>query len=119
MLQHRRSGRRRGDEISGAEPDRLRWLTVVPNATIAAAVVDFGVHLWGPQPGDTVPENLAMNLAILRACEGALTSLWVSDHLQYEDGPTVEGWTHLTYLAALNPSYLVGHLVLAQSFRNP
>jgi alkanesulfonate monooxygenase SsuD/methylene tetrahydromethanopterin reductase-like flavin-dependent oxidoreductase (luciferase family) len=92
---------------------------VVPNGTIAAAMVDFGVHLWGPQPGDTVPENLATNLAILRACEGALTSLWVSDHLQDEDSPTVEGWTHLTYLAALNPTYRVGHLVLAQSFRNP
>jgi alkanesulfonate monooxygenase SsuD/methylene tetrahydromethanopterin reductase-like flavin-dependent oxidoreductase (luciferase family) len=91
----------------------------VLDGTIAAAVVDFGVHLYGPQRGDTVAENLAANLAILAACEGALTSLWVSDHLQHEDDPPVEGWTHLTYHAALSPSYRVGHLVLAQSFRNP
>jgi alkanesulfonate monooxygenase SsuD/methylene tetrahydromethanopterin reductase-like flavin-dependent oxidoreductase (luciferase family) len=82
-------------------------------------LVEFGVHLYGPQPGQTVAQCLEENLAIVRACEGALTSLWVSDHLQHEDQPTVEGWTHLTYLAALAPSYRVGHLVLAQSFRNP
>jgi alkanesulfonate monooxygenase SsuD/methylene tetrahydromethanopterin reductase-like flavin-dependent oxidoreductase (luciferase family) len=82
-------------------------------------MVDFGVHLYGPQPGETVAENLALNRAILEACDGALTSLWISDHLQHDDDPTVEGWTYLTYLAALAPSYRVGHLVLAQSFRNP
>jgi alkanesulfonate monooxygenase SsuD/methylene tetrahydromethanopterin reductase-like flavin-dependent oxidoreductase (luciferase family) len=82
-------------------------------------LAEFGVHLYGPQPGQTVAQCLEDNLAILRACEGALTSLWVSDHLQDDDHPTVEGWTHLTYLAALAPSYRVGHLVLAQSFRNP
>lgn len=82
-------------------------------------MIDFGVHLFGPDEGQTPADNLEANLAILRVGEGALSSLWVSDHLQHGAWPSVEGWTTLTYLAALAPSYRVGHLVLAQSFRNP
>ncbi len=82
-------------------------------------MIEFGVHLYGPEAGQTLASNLEENLAILRAGEGALSSLWLSDHLQDGDRPSVEAWTTLTYLAALAPSYRVGHLVLAQSFRNP
>jgi alkanesulfonate monooxygenase SsuD/methylene tetrahydromethanopterin reductase-like flavin-dependent oxidoreductase (luciferase family) len=82
-------------------------------------MIEFGVHLFGPQAGETPAGNLEDNLAILQAGEGALSSLWVSDHLQYDEGPIAEAWTTLTYLAALAPSYRVGHLVLSQSYRNP
>jgi alkanesulfonate monooxygenase SsuD/methylene tetrahydromethanopterin reductase-like flavin-dependent oxidoreductase (luciferase family) len=82
-------------------------------------MVDFGVHLYGPDEGETLAQAFDRNVAIIRAGEGALTSLWVADHLMHDDHPTAEGWTYLTWLAALAPSYRVGHLVLAQSFRNP
>jgi alkanesulfonate monooxygenase SsuD/methylene tetrahydromethanopterin reductase-like flavin-dependent oxidoreductase (luciferase family) len=82
-------------------------------------MIEFGVHLYGPQKHETPAANLEANLALLRAGEGALTSLWVSDHLQNGDEPSFEAWTMLSYLAALAPSYRVGTLVLAQSFRNP
>jgi alkanesulfonate monooxygenase SsuD/methylene tetrahydromethanopterin reductase-like flavin-dependent oxidoreductase (luciferase family) len=56
---------------------------------------------------------------LLAVGEGALPALWVSDHLQKGDARYVEGWTALTYIAALAPSYQVGHMVLSQSYRNP
>jgi alkanesulfonate monooxygenase SsuD/methylene tetrahydromethanopterin reductase-like flavin-dependent oxidoreductase (luciferase family) len=46
-------------------------------------------------------------------------SAWLTDHLQYEDRPILEGWTTLTYFAALYPHLNFGHTVLCQSFRNP
>lgn len=55
----------------------------------------------------------------VKLAEGKLDSLWVVDHLQFGNGPLLEGWTALTYLAALYPHLHVGHAVLCQSFRNP
>ncbi len=48
-----------------------------------------------------------------------IDSLWYVDHVQFGDSPALEGWTGLTYFAALYPQYQVGHMVLCQSFRNP
>lgn len=83
-------------------------------------MIEFGIHLYGPQTADEpIAAVLEEHLAMLRIGEGVLTSAWVSDHLQSGDRPSLEGWTWLTYLAALAPTYRVGHLVLAQGFRNP
>jgi alkanesulfonate monooxygenase SsuD/methylene tetrahydromethanopterin reductase-like flavin-dependent oxidoreductase (luciferase family) len=82
-------------------------------------MVEFGIHLYGAGDGETLAEATERNLEELAVGEGALTSLWVSDHVQYGPEPCFEGWTRLTYLAALAPSYRVGHLVLAHGFRNP
>src|SRR5579875_580401 len=48
-----------------------------------------------------------------------IDSLWFTDHLQFGSSPVLEGWTALTYIAALYPHYRIGHMVLCQSFRNP
>ncbi len=50
---------------------------------------------------------------------GHFDSVWLSDHLQFGTTPLFEGWTMLTYLAALRPELRYGHLVLCQLFRNP
>lgn len=50
---------------------------------------------------------------------GHFRSLWFVDHVQFQDAPVLEGWTALTYLAACYPAFQFGHVVLAQSFRNP
>jgi alkanesulfonate monooxygenase SsuD/methylene tetrahydromethanopterin reductase-like flavin-dependent oxidoreductase (luciferase family) len=81
-------------------------------------MVDFGIHVAGPGAGDP-PDRLAYFLDLLRAGEGAFRAAWVSDHLQKENRPRFEGWTELTYLAALAPTYRFGHMVLGQSYRNP
>jgi alkanesulfonate monooxygenase SsuD/methylene tetrahydromethanopterin reductase-like flavin-dependent oxidoreductase (luciferase family) len=50
---------------------------------------------------------------------GHYDSAWFVDHLQFDDADLMEGWTAVTYLAALNPQFSWGHAVLCQSFRNP
>lgn len=53
---------------------------------------------------------------LLSYVKGRYVSAWLIDHLE---GDLLEGWTALTYLAALHPELLWGHTVLSQSFRNP
>lgn len=50
---------------------------------------------------------------------GCFDSVWLPDHLQFGDRLILEGWTALTYLAALRPELYYGHIVLCQLFRNP
>jgi alkanesulfonate monooxygenase SsuD/methylene tetrahydromethanopterin reductase-like flavin-dependent oxidoreductase (luciferase family) len=47
------------------------------------------------------------------------TTLWVSDHLQWDDFPALEAWTRMCVLAARFDRFKVGSLVLAQGYRNP
>lgn len=58
--------------------------------------------------------NRALNLIA-----GHFDSAWVVDHLQFGNIDVLEGFTTLTYLAALHPQLKFGHAVLCQSFRNP
>ncbi len=50
---------------------------------------------------------------------GHFDSAWMVDHLQFDDVDVLEGFTALTYMAALHPRLKFGHAVLSQSFRNP
>jgi len=67
-------------------------------------------------PQGTLVSDLQKGLALVNE---HFDSAWAVDHLQYEDTPLMEGWTALTYMAALQPKLKFGHAVLAQSFRNP
>ncbi|GHO88693.1 LLM class flavin-dependent oxidoreductase [Dictyobacter formicarum] len=83
------------------------------------ALIEFG---WMPPVGSDKQSrhefmaNLRHGLALIG---GHFDSVWFPDHLQFEDRPFLEGWTTLTYLAALEPRLKVGHIVLCQLFRNP
>ena len=80
--------------------------------------IDFGLQLQSFSPagqGDTV----SFYRRVVQALSPEFTTLWVSDHLQFGNEPSLEGWTRLTYLAALFPHLRVGHLVLGQGYRNP
>jgi alkanesulfonate monooxygenase SsuD/methylene tetrahydromethanopterin reductase-like flavin-dependent oxidoreductase (luciferase family) len=59
-----------------------------------------------------------LNRALAMA-SGPFESAWFVDHLQFRDEDLLEGFTTLSYLAALHPQLLFGHAVLCQSFRNP
>lgn len=59
-----------------------------------------------------------LNLA-LELVAGHFDSAWMIDHLQFGDSDLLEGFTALTYIAALHPQLKFGHTVLCQSFRNP
>lgn len=51
----------------------------------------------------------------LELVSGPFDSAWIIDHLDAD----LEGFTALTYMAALQPKLKFGHTVLCQSFRNP
>jgi alkanesulfonate monooxygenase SsuD/methylene tetrahydromethanopterin reductase-like flavin-dependent oxidoreductase (luciferase family) len=50
---------------------------------------------------------------------GHVEAAWMIDHLQFGDADVLEGFTTLSYLAALHPRLEFGHTVLCHSFRNP
>jgi alkanesulfonate monooxygenase SsuD/methylene tetrahydromethanopterin reductase-like flavin-dependent oxidoreductase (luciferase family) len=50
---------------------------------------------------------------------GHFDSAWIIDHLQFGNDDMLEGFTALSYMAALHPQLAFGHTVLCQSFRNP
>src|SRR5688500_1213325 len=52
---------------------------------------------------------------LLTYVKGHYASAWLIDHLQQD---VLEGWTALTYLAALHPEMMWGHTVLWRSFSN-
>jgi alkanesulfonate monooxygenase SsuD/methylene tetrahydromethanopterin reductase-like flavin-dependent oxidoreductase (luciferase family) len=64
----------------------------------------------------TYMEDVQRGLDLVK---GRFGSAWIIDHVQFGDSLLLEGWTGLTYLAALNPDFLWGHAVICQSFRNP
>src|SRR6476659_1829287 len=50
---------------------------------------------------------------------GHFESVWMADHLEYQDVDMLEGWTSIAYFAASHPQLRFGHTVICQGFRNP
>ena len=89
-------------------------------------VTDFGLRI--PDfPVDGAPSRafLAQIDELMDAGRGAFVSAWVADHFVpwagFQDPmtPTYECWTTLTYLAGAHKDYLLGSIVLSQSYRPP
>src|ERR1700730_11271073 len=79
----------------------------------------FNVPIGNFNPNLSRQEFLSSIRTALDIIAGHFDSAWIADHLQFGDRPLFEGWTMLTYLAALQPQLKYGHLVLCQLFRNP
>lgn len=82
--------------------------------------IDFGVVLrFGPPKGQ--PPQVWMDGldALLPHLEGQFKSLWMTDHFFWNDAPTYEAFTVMTYLLAHFPNWQVGPMVLGQNYRNP
>lgn len=81
--------------------------------------VEFGLVLpAGPRKG-ALERYLGDLDASLAQVERLFTGLWMTDHFFWEDEPTYEAWTVLAYIAARYPRFLIGPIVLSQSYRNP
>jgi alkanesulfonate monooxygenase SsuD/methylene tetrahydromethanopterin reductase-like flavin-dependent oxidoreductase (luciferase family) len=84
------------------------------------ARIDFGFTM----PADALDKTRRthymddLNRA-LKVVTGHFDSAWYIDHLQFGDQDLLEGFTALSYVAALHPGLKFGHTVLCQSFRNP
>jgi alkanesulfonate monooxygenase SsuD/methylene tetrahydromethanopterin reductase-like flavin-dependent oxidoreductase (luciferase family) len=78
---------------------------------------------WVLQPTSRTRENTATMLEANRAHLAKLrppfTTLWVEDHFQWEDSPTLEVWTAMCFAAGEFQDLKVGSLTLGQSYRNP
>src|SRR5260370_32113622 len=80
--------------------------------------IEFGLSLTA-QPRMARETYLKQIRESLDIVSGHFHSIWFVEHVQFQDNPVLEGWTALTYMAACYPTFQFGHVVLAQSFRNP
>ncbi|GER91381.1 LLM class F420-dependent oxidoreductase [Dictyobacter vulcani] len=84
------------------------------------AHIQFGLALPSrPLDGMTRRGFLEQTRKNLDAVVESFDSIWFIDHVQFKDSQLLEGWTALTHMAALYPTFQFGHVVLCQSFRNP
>jgi alkanesulfonate monooxygenase SsuD/methylene tetrahydromethanopterin reductase-like flavin-dependent oxidoreductase (luciferase family) len=80
-------------------------------------MADFGFQGFPERPDGV--DRMTHYRTVLEMAPPVFSTVWISDHLQFGDESTIEGWTLLTYLAAAFPRFRYGHLVLSQSYRNP
>jgi alkanesulfonate monooxygenase SsuD/methylene tetrahydromethanopterin reductase-like flavin-dependent oxidoreductase (luciferase family) len=81
--------------------------------------IEFGLSLPAGPPSGQPWRFIADLDASLPKLQPTISSLWMTDHFFWEDAPTFEAWTVLSYLAARYPDTMVGPIVLGQGYRNP
>jgi alkanesulfonate monooxygenase SsuD/methylene tetrahydromethanopterin reductase-like flavin-dependent oxidoreductase (luciferase family) len=81
--------------------------------------VDFGLALVESHPKTKLTQWMDDLDVILPQLEGHFKSLWMTDHLFWEDLYAYEAWTVLSFLAARWPRFDIGPMVMGQSYRNP
>lgn len=78
----------------------------------------FGAGFWVQRTG--WPE---LREAVLRCESAGFDDLWIDDHLLCDEGdwqgPKLESWTTLAAIAAITERPRLGHLVVANTLRNP
>ena len=71
---------------------------------------------YGEMSPDSYMASVQKGLALIK---GHFDSFWFVDHMQYGSYPLLEGWTALTYFAALHPEFDFGHIVLCAFIATP
>ena len=73
--------------------------------------IPIGLNIWSRLVDRTFP--------YLDQVVEPFDSIWMPDHVQYDDAPVAEGWSLLAYALGRYPDKICGHAVLCNSFRNP
>jgi alkanesulfonate monooxygenase SsuD/methylene tetrahydromethanopterin reductase-like flavin-dependent oxidoreductase (luciferase family) len=81
--------------------------------------IEFGYVLPAGPPKSNLASWLQDLDNIAPAIEPHFSGLWMTDHFMWEDKPTFEAWTVLSFVAARFPQFDIGSIVLGQSYRNP
>jgi alkanesulfonate monooxygenase SsuD/methylene tetrahydromethanopterin reductase-like flavin-dependent oxidoreductase (luciferase family) len=81
--------------------------------------VDFGLIIRPTTQDRAASSLLDYNWNAIRSLSSHFSTLWVEDHLQWDNAATLECFTTLSYLAATYPSFRIGTVVLSQAYRNP
>lgn len=81
--------------------------------------IKFGLVIPDRPPKDKLNRWRTLLDEVVPTLEPVIESLWMTDHFSWEDAPTYEAWTVITYLACRYPQFRVGSIVLGQSYRNP
>ena len=79
----------------------------------------FGLVLPAGPPKGAPEEWLDGMENLLPDLGEQVTGLWMTDHFFWDDLPTFEAWTVLSYAAARWTDYQIGPVVLGQGYRNP
>jgi alkanesulfonate monooxygenase SsuD/methylene tetrahydromethanopterin reductase-like flavin-dependent oxidoreductase (luciferase family) len=79
----------------------------------------FGLGLLAGPPKGQINKWMDDLDASLPQLADDFESLWMTDHFFWQDDPTYEAWTVMSYMAARWPRYKIGPMVLGQSYRNP
>ncbi len=82
-------------------------------------MIDFGLGMLAGPPKGQISHWLSDLDASLPHFEDFFRSLWMTDHFFWDDDPTYEAWTALSFAAARWPQFEIGPIVLGQSYRNP
>ncbi len=82
------------------------------------ANIEFGLMLQPRPNGLPVKDLFTYNVRLIKMLAG-FSSIWIEDHLQWGDDPSLECLTTLSFLAGAFPQYKLGTMVLGQAYRNP
>jgi alkanesulfonate monooxygenase SsuD/methylene tetrahydromethanopterin reductase-like flavin-dependent oxidoreductase (luciferase family) len=85
------------------------------------STINFGLMLQTNSTEMSANQLLAYNKRLMQVASSSpgFTTLWMEDHLQWKEDPTLECFSSLCFLAAKFPRFKVGTLVLSQAYRNP
>lgn len=82
--------------------------------------VEFGLALVESHPKTKLLTQWMDNLDLLAPqVEGHFKSLWMTDHLFWNQDYAYEVWTTLSFIAARFPAFDIGPMVMGQNYRNP
>lgn len=80
--------------------------------------VEYGLVIYAGRDGQE-GDSHDYYRRMLGSLPPQFTTVWVSDHLQFDIEPTLEGFTLISYLAAEFPRLKFGNFVVGQNYRNP